>query len=122
MIGKTRRNMNKVRHVRDLPEESHPFLKGVTMKTLLSRQRNGADSTCIVVRCPVGSEIEEHIHPMQDDLIYVLEGEATIWIEGSGEYSLTAGAFVAVSRGKRHKTYNVKRDLLIYDVFTPPIF
>jgi quercetin dioxygenase-like cupin family protein len=66
--------MNRARHIRDIPEESHPFLKGVTMKTLLSQRDDGADATCIIVRCPAGSEIEEHVHQGQDDLIYVLEG------------------------------------------------
>jgi quercetin dioxygenase-like cupin family protein len=114
--------MNRARHIRDIPEEPHPFLEGVTMKTLLSRRDDGANATCIIVRCPAGSEIEEHIHPGQDDLIYVLDGEATMWIEGAGEFPLTPGAFVAVTRGKRHGTHGVIQDLLIYDVFTPPMF
>ncbi len=114
--------MNRARHIRDIPEEFHPFLEGVTMKTLISRRDDGADATCIIVRCPVGSEIEKHVHQGQDDLIYVLEGEATMWIEGVGEFPLTPGTFVAVTRGKRHGTYGVIKDLLIYDVFTPPMF
>lgn len=114
--------MDRPRHIRDIPEEPHPFLKGVTMKTLLSRRDHGADATCILVRCPEGSEIEEHAHHRQDDVIYVLEGEATMWIEGAGEFPITPGTFVAVARGKRHRTYDVRKTLLIYDVFTPPMF
>ena len=114
--------MDRAIHVSDLPEEPHPFLRGVTMKTLLSQRDDDAGATCIVVRCPAGSEIEEHVHEEQDDIIYVLEGEATMWIEGEGEFALTPGAFVAVSRGKSHRTYGVKRDLLVYDVFVPPMF
>ena len=114
--------MDRARHIRDIPEEPHPFLKGVRMKTLLSQKEDDAEATCIIVRCPVGSEIEEHVHTEQDDLIYVLEGEATMWIEGTGEFPLMPGTFVAVSRGKRHRTFAVEKALLILDTFTPPLF
>ena len=59
---------------------------------LFSRARwdNDADATCIIVACPAGSEIEEHIHKEQDDIIYVLEGEAAMWIEGVGELAARA--------------------------------
>ena len=116
--------MSKVKHVqvRALPMEPHPFLRGVSMKTLFSRRDDGGEITCILVRCPKGSEIEEHVHPEQDDLIYVLEGEATMWIDGEGEFPLAPGTFVVVPRGVRHRTFNVRKSLLIYDTFSPPIF
>ena len=114
--------MGTVKRVDDIPEEPHPFLKGVTMKTLLSKRDDGANATCIVVRCPMGSEIDEHAHPEQDDIIYVLEGEATMWMEGMEAFKLEPGTFVNVPKGSRHRTYDVKKDLLIYDVFSPPMF
>lgn len=114
--------MGIVKRVDEIPDEPHPFLKDVTMKTLLSKRGDGADATCIVVRCLRGSEVEEHSHPDQDDIIYVLEGEATMWIEGMKEFKLEPGTFVSVPKGRRHRTYDVKKDLLIYDVFMPPIF
>jgi quercetin dioxygenase-like cupin family protein len=114
--------LNAPKHIRDLPEEPHPFLRDVKMRTLLSRRDDGADATCILVSCPAGSEIEEHNHEEEDDIIYVLEGEATMWIEGVGEFPLTPGAFVAVSKGKRHKTHDVRKNLIIFDTFTPPMF
>ena len=114
--------MGTVKRVDEIPDEPHPFLEGVMMKTLLSKRDDGANATCIVVRCPRGSQIEEHTHPEQDDIIYVLEGEATMWIEGLEEFKLEPGTFVSVPKGRRHRTYDVKVDLIIYDVFTPPMF
>lgn len=116
--------MSKVKHIHvcSLPTEPHPFLKGVSMRTLFSRRDDGGEMTCILVRCPVGSEIEEHVHPEQDDIIYVLEGEATMWIEGEGEFPLTLGTFVVVPQGIHHRTFNVRKSLLIYDTFSPTIF
>jgi quercetin dioxygenase-like cupin family protein len=114
--------MEAVKRVDEIAEEPHPFLRGVTMKTLLSKRDNGADVTCIIVHCPKGSEIEEHRHMEQDDIIYILEGEATMWMEDREEFKLESGTFVNVPKGRRHRTYDVKKDLLIYDVFSPPMF
>jgi len=114
--------MNEPKLAHETPEEPHPFLKGVKMRTLLSRRDDGADATCFIVSSPAGSEIEEHVHPEQDDIIYVLEGEATMWIEGEGAFPLTRGTFVAVSRGRRHRTYDIVEDLVILDTFVPPMF
>ena len=72
--------MNEPKLADETPEEPHPFLKGKKIRTLLSRRDDGADATCFIITSPSGSEIEEHTHPEQDDIIYVLEGEATIWI------------------------------------------
>ena len=45
-----------------------------------------------------------------------------MWIEGLEEFKLEPGTFVYVPKGRRHRTYDVKKDLLIYDVFSPPMF
>ncbi len=113
--------MTIVKHLEEIKEEPHPFLKGVTMKPLLSKRDENADKTCIIVRCKKGSEIEEHVHLFQDDIIYVLHGEANMKIEGFGEIKLEPGSFIVVPKGKHHKTYNVAKDLIIYDIFCPPI-
>ena len=114
--------MTIVKRLNEITEEPHPFLHGVTMRTLLSKRDENADTTCIIVRCDKGSEIEEHIHTEQDDIIYVLEGEATMWIEDYGDIKLEPKTFLSIPKGKRHRTYNVKEDLLIFDVFSPAMF
>ena len=114
--------MSIVRNLNKVPETPHPFLKNVGMRTLYSEREDGGDITCFVVKCSVGSEIEEHVHLNEADIIYVLQGKATMWIEDRGEFVLEAGVFVVVPKGLRHKTYNVEEELLIYDVFSPPMF
>lgn len=114
--------MNSPKVIWEMQEVPHPFLNNIKIRILLSQRDNGAKATCFIVSCPVGAEIEEHIHEEQDDIIFVIEGEAIMWIEGVGEFPLTPGTFVAVSKGKRHRTFNVGKDLLIYDIFTPPMF
>jgi quercetin dioxygenase-like cupin family protein len=114
--------MSLVKKIDEIKEEPHPFLKSVGMRTLYSKRDNYGDVTCFIVRCRVGSEIEEHVHPNEADLIFVLEGKASMWVEDRGEFSLERGVFVAVPKGLMHRTYDVEEELLIYDVFTPAMF
>ncbi len=114
--------MSIVRDLSDVTESPHPFLRGVSMRVLYSRQDDGGDLTCFVVRCPKGSEIEEHVHEDETDVIYVLRGKARMWIEDRGVFPLRPGVFVVVPRGLRHRTFNVEEELVVYDVFTPPMF
>ena len=114
--------MSLVRKLEELREEPHPFLKSVGMRILYSKKEDGGDITCFVVRCKVGSEIEEHVHSEETDNIFVLEGKATMWIEDRGDFQLEPGVFVSVPKGLKHRTYKVEKELLIYDVFFPAMF
>ena len=114
--------MSIVRRLDSVTETAHPFLENVAMRTLYSKRDDGADITCFVVRCAVGSEIEEHVHRDEADIIYILRGRATMWVEDRGSFPLEPGVFVVVPKGLRHRTYGVREELIIYDVFTPPMF
>jgi len=114
--------MSIVRSLAETSETAHPFLTNVGMQTLYSRRDDDAELTCFVVRCQVGSEIEKHVHPEEADIIYVLAGKATMWIEDRGEFPLEPGVFVVVPKGLKHRTFNVVEELLIYDVFYPAMF
>ena len=114
--------MSIVRSLCDVHESPHPFLSGVGMRVLYSRRDDGVDLTCFVVRCPAGSEIEEHVHEEETDVIYVLKGRAMMWVEDRGVFPLRPGVFVVVPKRLRHKTFDVEEDLVVYDVFTPPMF
>jgi quercetin dioxygenase-like cupin family protein len=114
--------MSIVRSLGDVPETPHPFLRGVGMRVLYSRRDDGGDLTCFVVRCPAGSEIEEHVHEYETDVIYVLRGRASMWVEDRGVFSLQPGVFVVVPPGQRHRTFDVEKELIVYDVFAPPMF
>lgn len=114
--------MSIVRRLDSVPEMAHPFIENVGMRTLYSKRDDDADITCFVVYCSVGSEIQEHVHKDEADIIYVLQGRATMWIEDRREFTLEPGVFVVVPKGLKHRTYDVEEKLIIYDVFTPPMF
>jgi mannose-6-phosphate isomerase-like protein (cupin superfamily) len=114
--------MSIIKNLDQVTETRHPFLENVGMRTLYSKRDDEGEATCFVIRCVVGSEIEEHVHHDEVDIIFVLKGKATMWIEDRGSFSLEPGVFVVVPKGLRHRTYDVKEELLIYDIFIPPMF
>jgi len=109
------------RDVNNIAWEPHPSVQGIRIKPLISNREDGLDVSCLLVKIPAGGEAPEHIHENQDDIIYPLEGKATIWIDGAGEFALEPGALVRVPKGIRHKVYKVLEDLLVYDVFFPAL-
>jgi mannose-6-phosphate isomerase-like protein (cupin superfamily) len=59
----------------------------------------------------------EHIHEDQVDILYPIQGQAQMYVEGTGTFTLKPGIVVRVPKGTKHKISN---ELLIYDVFQPP--
>ena len=55
-----------------------------------------------------GEEPEEHSHPTEDEMFYVLEGELTVQCEGQ-RFDLGAGGFVFLPRGRQHG-YTIRSD------------
>ena len=88
---------------------------------MVSKGEHGLDVTCMLVRVPAGSEVPEHIHAEQDDILYPLKGKAMMLVGETGEFSLEPGVIVKVPPGTKHKITDVKEDLLIYDVFSPAL-
>jgi len=99
----------------------HPTAPGVKIKPLISQKEHGLDVTCMLVDVPAGTEVPEHTHENQDDILYPLRGRATMWVDGNGDFSLEPGVIVRVPKGIKHKITEVTEDLLIYDVFCPAL-
>jgi quercetin dioxygenase-like cupin family protein len=97
----------------------HPIAEGVNIKPLATKSEDDLNVTCMLVRVPPGKEIPEHIHDEQVDILYPLQGEAEMYVEGAGTFPLKPGIIVKVPEGTKHKISNVTAELLIYDVFQP---
>ena len=54
---------------------------------------------------PPGSFVPPHIHPTQDEFIYVLEGTFDLYLDGAWQKA-TVGDLVCMPMGKPHAYYN----------------
>ena len=113
--------MEIYRSVDEMAWIPHPTANDVMIKPLITKNDSGLDVTCMLVRVPTGKTVSEHIHDEQDDILYLLEGRAVMWIEGTGDVPLKPGVIVQVPKGTKHKIFDVSEDLLIYDVFCPAL-
>ena len=105
--------------IADLPWRPHPIAAGVEIKLLASKSEDDLNVTCMLLRVPPGKEIPEHVHEEQVDILYPLQGEAEMVVEGAGTFSLKPGVVVRVPTGAKHGISNITEELLIYDVFQP---
>lgn len=56
-------------------------------------------------RFPAGTFVPPHTHPTQDEFIYVLTGQYTIWLEGT-ETVANPGDLVCLPKGIPHGIFN----------------
>jgi quercetin dioxygenase-like cupin family protein len=98
--------------------EPHPQLATAEVGYLLSHRDENMDLTCLLVRLPAGTQVEKHTHEC-DDIIYVLEGKAKLWVDGIGDVPLVKGTFVRVPKGVLHQPHDIEEDFVAYDVFYP---
>jgi quercetin dioxygenase-like cupin family protein len=101
--------------------EAHPFLKGVEFKYLLSKRIDGVDVTITFVKVKQGVDIEAHVHETQDDIIYCLEGNMKVWIEGEGDFHLEPRMMIRIPKGVKHRPYGHSEGFLAIDIFIPAI-
>jgi mannose-6-phosphate isomerase-like protein (cupin superfamily) len=55
--------------------------------------------------CPEGTFVPPHIHPTQDEYLYILEGKLEFWLNGQ-DLSATPGDLVRLPRGEPHGIFN----------------
>jgi quercetin dioxygenase-like cupin family protein len=106
--------------VDDISWRPHPVAKGVMIKPLVTKNEDDLNVTCMLVKIPAGVKVPEHIHEEQADILYPIQGQAEMVVEGAGQFALKPGMVVSVPKGTKHKIFNVTKELLIYDVFQPP--
>jgi len=97
----------------------HPIAEGVNIKPLATKGEDDLDVTCLLLRVPPGKKIPEHTHEEQVDIVYPLQGEAEMYVDGAGTFALKPGIVVIVPTGAKHGISDVTEELLIYDIFQP---
>jgi quercetin dioxygenase-like cupin family protein len=108
-----------VKKIDEVEWEGHFMEKDGRIKWLYTNERDGSPITVMMVELKPGITLPDHRHPDQPDLIYPLEGKATMYIEGRGEFPLVPGVVVMVPQNALHSIRNVEETLVLYNVFAP---
>lgn len=107
------------------PEERkwdpHPQLPGIEVAYLVSKREDKTGITCALVHLPVGSQVDKHVHEHSDDIIYVLQGKAKMWIDGIGDVPLAAGTFLRIPKGVWHQPHDIEEDFVAHDTWYPAL-
>ncbi|MGD0642874.1 MAG: cupin domain-containing protein [Roseiarcus sp.] len=96
---------------------AHENFPDVRLGWLMRPSARGAPVSCALVQIPDGANVPEHVHAGEDDILYVLHGSARMAIEGAGEMTLTAGDFLRIPAGSRHRPYGFAGDFLAFNVW-----
>jgi quercetin dioxygenase-like cupin family protein len=108
----------KIVHPSDIKWEEHPVFSGLRSAMLVSNRDDQMDLTCMLTRVSSGTVIDMHTHTC-DEIIYVIEGDAVMSIEGMNDIQMTPGTFLRIPTGVKHQPHAVKEDMLAYNVFYP---
>ena len=94
---------------------------GVEMKVLRSKEDSKVESSIALVKVREGFEVPKHDHEDADDNLYILEGKAKMKVDDE-VFNIDEDCQITVPKGTDHEIFDVEKDLLIYDVFSPAIF
>ena len=109
------------KRIEDVEWEPHFMLEGAKIKWIYTYEKDGAPMAVMMISFEKGMTIPDHVHKNQPDLIYVLEGKATMFIDGQGEFPMEAGMVILIPPNTLHAMRNVEEPLLLYNVFSPAI-
>ncbi len=105
----------------DVEWEPHFMTDKGKIKWIYTREKDDSPITVMKISLEKGVTLPEHRHRDQPDLIYVLKGKATMFIDEEGEFPLEPGMVVLVRQNTLHTIRNVEEDILLYNVFSPAI-
>jgi quercetin dioxygenase-like cupin family protein len=101
--------------------EPHFMTENGKIKWIYTREKDDSPITVMKIALGKGVTLPDHVHRDQPDLVYVLEGKATFFIDGAGEFPAEPGMVIQVPPNTLHSIRNVEEDLVIYNVFAPAI-
>ena len=101
--------------------EPHFMTDRGKIRWIYTKERDESPITVMQVYLEKGVTLPDHVHGQQPDLIYVLEGKATMFIDGLGEFPMQPGMVIQVPPNTKHAIRRVEQDLYIYNVFAPAI-
>ena len=107
--------------VLQLPWKEHPVFKDLRIKKLLTHEMDNVDLSIVMVKVKRGAQIPAHVHD-QDDIVYHLKGKGKMWVDGEGDFEVTAGTFIRIPAGVKHQPHDIEEDMLVFDIYFPHLF
>ncbi|MBC7234297.1 MAG: cupin domain-containing protein [Chloroflexi bacterium] len=95
---------------------------GRTLQWLVTRDTLGANNLSMaVMRCEPGAVVRPlHAHRATEELVYILEGQGEVWVEGEVA-AVQAGDAVLFPPDAKHMTRNTGDTTLVaLAIFSPP--
>ena len=87
---------------------------GVELLVLHKNETTGG--VTVLRKFSAGTKVPDHIHPLANESVYVLEGE---WEESGVVY--TAGAFFFAPKGTRHGPHIARTEVISLTIFDGPL-
>lgn len=107
--------------IADVEWEPHFMTEHGEIKWIYTREKDDSAITVMQIRFEDGVTLPVHVHKDQPDLVYVLKGKGTMFIDGEGEFPIEPGMVVQVPANTKHAIRNTQDGLMIYNVFAPGI-
>jgi len=101
--------------------EPHFMTDKGKIRWIYTREKDESPIAVMQIFLEKGVTLPDHVHRDQPDLIYVLKGKATMFIDGVGEFPAEAGMIIQVPPNTKHAIRNIEEDILLYNVFAPAI-
>ena len=100
--------------------QDHPFrnYQGGYFKTLISPEQSGGSLAMLDLALPAGAEPPPHIHTLEDETFYVLEGELQLRV-GNTLVLLKAGEAVFAPRNVPHSFKILTDSVRFINLITP---
>jgi len=101
--------------------EPHFMTDKGKIRWIYTREKDESPVAVMQILIEKGVTLPDHVHRDQLDLIYVLKGKATMFIDGVGEFPAEPGMIIQVPPNTKHAIRNIEEDILLYNVFAPAI-
>ena len=99
-----------------LPWLTLDAVTGSYLKNIFTIKDDNAEVTCVFQKQEKGFAVPVHTHE-EEHSAYLMSGRVTVWIEGVGEFTATAGCLVRSPTGRKHSA-TVEEETVLLDVST----
>ncbi|WP_193194529.1 quercetin 2,3-dioxygenase [Nostoc sp. MG11] len=94
---------------------------GILWIMLATAEDTDGQYSCIEELIPQGPAAPDHIHEAADETFYIMEGEATFFVEDQ-PIKATAGSFVSIPRGTKHAFQIDSETVRLLNTYVPAGF